>query len=1050
MSYYANILEQSDKLKERGNAIFKSGKVCDALASYNQAITKIETILDSSDSNDLVLNGEGDDDNIGDVCYKHAVLISNKSNCLFEIGQYNESIIYANKCIDILTSCSADDYSSSTQVVASLKWKNLLRIVRCGIYNGILLGDRSNNVKEEGDNDGDTNTYQTTIIQPLEILMNCGDDAYEKRAKRMLSQVKAHRDILLKKKRGIDSSPLPLPSPSIHRASIFGSWTREYYNYGHDNVTSALGEGYYNIDGDPACPSIELSKLPEEHLSNVNILFGGVGDARNVYTTLCDASMQYNELPAEKKKVFKLTLLLNDVNSTALTRDVLIMAALDRLGKLASTLEDVHQPNTEAFNLIVAVQYMFFGYAHPKSVHNTIMTLIDELIREDFASLRKFITTSDDGWSKIKDIMHYWRSVEEGVDKFPTVAVALRDIFKVRLCLSDKPKDVDKELPRDPRLLGQRDSIRDKNRTRKEQKLAELDNATLESFPPDFLDMIRSHLPPLLMDDDNELLDTAKDIVRADYEKHDPDKLEDIETGKISPGRALDKEFLIATGTILPPVGCGGNLYDRIREEEYQKEEYIASISNELIDEAKKDIKSSWKVNRTMFCPTWMKFREGSPGINEFNPVADIGESFLCSNGTMKFLEGSSNATLLDFFQCTSLFFWNVAKALSLTSVGALRLELSFDSVTALCRSIQDRHLEGQKFHRIYLSNIADYIGALSIFTEVAPLLHHPTKLVPSFIQTNVLYNCPVWNSYSQFIYSATAVSSLNAVETILGLSYMNSDDIWIHSNQWTGGMTPSATRDEVTQWLHRLLLTILLPPKRESYNINENCPMNFAQFLRTCVYCVEILQYPRHWIGSVLDDIVASCSTTGILKTKANIPPSSPLTFHACNTVNKVNIKPFRLELLTQISIWRDLYENYLVPLNLVSHSTCHNYRLDLWPCSSPPCFDVPTVGCGGKPCSFCLGFALSKTENLISDEDEQDEMNELSRLLPFIRESGYGEGKIRTLAREGDGTMQFFSCMRFDRELATNRYFIEFRLAEDDFHQYSSYFVHPFRSDR
>ena len=200
MSYYANILEQSDKLKERGNAIFKSGKVCDALASYNQAITKIETILDSSDSNDLVLNGEGDDDNIGDVCYKHAVLISNKSNCLFEIGQYNESIIYANKCIDILTSCSADDYSSSTQVVASLKWKNLLRIVRCGIYNGILLGDRSNNVKEEGDNDGDTNTYQTTIIQPLEILMNCGDDAYEKRAKRMLSQVKAHRDILLKKK----------------------------------------------------------------------------------------------------------------------------------------------------------------------------------------------------------------------------------------------------------------------------------------------------------------------------------------------------------------------------------------------------------------------------------------------------------------------------------------------------------------------------------------------------------------------------------------------------------------------------------------------------------------------------------------------------------------------------------------------------------------------------------------------------------------------------------------------------------------------------------
>ena len=93
------------------------------------------------------------------------------------------------------------------------------------------------------------------------------------------------------------------------------------------------------------------------------------------------------------------------------------MAALDRMGKLASTHEDAYDcPNTEAFRLAVAVQYMFFGYAHPISVHNTIMMLIHELMREDFASVKKFITASDDGWSEIKDIMYYWRNVEEGVD----------------------------------------------------------------------------------------------------------------------------------------------------------------------------------------------------------------------------------------------------------------------------------------------------------------------------------------------------------------------------------------------------------------------------------------------------------------------------------------------------------------------------------------------------------------------------------------------------------------------------------------------------------
>jgi len=958
---------------------------------------------------------------------------SHQTNQKFDIGQYNESIIYANKCIEILTN-SAD--SEETQSL-SLKWKNLLRIVRCGIYNGIL-GDIH-----------DDETYQTTILEPLEILSNCGDAVYEMRAKRMISQVKAQRERQMNKKRGAaeDGSPdTPTSSslPSIHRASLYGSWTREYYNYGHDRVTSALGEGYYNDDGDwtPACPSIDLSTLQEEHLSNLNILFGGVGDARHVYTTLCDANKQYKELSSEKKKLFKLNLLLNDINSTALTRDVLMIAALDRLGNLTSnsTHEEVYDyPETEAFRLAVAIQYMFFGYAQPISVHNTIMTLIGELICEDFVSVKKLIRTSDDNWSKIKDVMNYWRNAEEGVDDFPTVTTALRDIFKVRLNMSDKPNTEDK----DGRVQEQIDSIRSGNRKRKEERIAAIDNATLEEFPSSLLDMLREDMPVELRNDDGKLLDFAKIFIRNAMEKEDPDEVEDYNSGKLSPGRALDKEFLIATRAILPPFGCQANdVYARIYEEDECPPEY-------LLDEARKDIKSSWKVNRTMFCPIWMKFRDGMPGINEYNPVADIGESFLCYNDTMTYLEGSpSSSSELNFFQCTSLFFLNVAKAMNnLMTNGALRIDLSVDSITTLCRSIQDGKLEQRKFHRIYLSNIADYIGTLSIFTEVAPLLHCPTKLVPSFIQTNVLYNCQVWSSYSQFVYSATAISSLDACGSLLGLTFMNSDNIWVHCHQWKGGLTPCATKDEVTRWLHRLLLIILLPPKRESYNPNENCPMNIAQFLRTCVYCIEHLKYPIHWIGSVLDDIITACST-GVLKTKAEIPSSSPLTFRACKTMNKVNIKPFRLELLTQISIWKNKYEDHLLPLNLVSHSTCRQYRIVLWPHSSPPCIDMPRVGCGGKCNSLCLGFVLSKNENLCSNHDEDDLGGMMSDFSDFISHMN-GEGKVRQLALDGDDTIHFFSCMRFDRDLATGQYFIEFLLTKDDFNQYSSYYVHPFRTD-
>lgn len=904
-----------------------------------------------------------------------------------------------------------------------------MRIVRCGIYNG-TLGDIN-----------DDETYKTTILEPLEILSNCGDAVYEKRAKRMLSQVNEQRERLMNKKRSPDTPTSSLPS--IHRASLYGSWTREYYNYGHDRVTSALGEGYYNDDGDwsPACPSIDLSTLPEEHLSELNILFGGVGDARHVYTTLCDANKQYKELSTEKKKLFKLNLLLNDINPTALARDVLIIAALDRLGNLAfnSTHEEVYDyPETEAFRLAVAIQYMFFGYAHPVSVHNTIMTLIDELMCEDFVSVKKLIRTSDDNWSKIKDVMNYWRSVDEGVDNFPTVITALTDIFKVRLNMSDKPSTVD---IKDDRVQKQIDSIRSDNRKRKEERIAAMDNATLDHFPSSLLDMIKEDMPVEMRDDDEKLLDFAKEFICAAMEKEDPDEVGDYESGKLSSGRAFDKEFLIATRAILPPYGCQANdVYAHIFEEE--------ECSEELLNEARKDIKSSWKVNRTMFCPIWMKFQDSMPGINEYNPVADIGECFLCYNDTMTYLEGSSSSSSqLNFFQCTSLFFLNVAKALTNLSSKALCIELSVDSITTLCRSMQDGKLEKRQFHRIYLSNIADYIGTLSIFTEVAPLLHRPTKLVPSFIQTNILYNCPVWSSYSQFVYSATAISSLDACGSLLGLTFMNSDNIWAHCHQWTGGVTPCATKDEVTRWLHRLLLIILLPPKRESYDINENCPMNIAQFLRTCVYCIEYLKYPMHWIGSVLDDIITACST-GVLKTKAEIPSSSPLTFHACNAMNKVNIKPFRLELLTQISIWKNQYEDYLLPLNMVSHSTCHRYRIDLWPHSSPPCIDMPRVGCGGKCDSLCLGFVLSKNENLCSNHNEDDLGGMMSDFSDFISHMN-GEGKVRQLALDGDDTIHFFSCMRFDRDLATSQYFIEFILTKDDFNQYSSYYVHPFRSD-
>ena len=76
MSNMNDILEQSDKLKERGNTLFKSGKIRDALTKYNQALNTIVTDV----------SGPG-------VNYKRALLMSNKSSCLLRLANIQRRMI---------------------------------------------------------------------------------------------------------------------------------------------------------------------------------------------------------------------------------------------------------------------------------------------------------------------------------------------------------------------------------------------------------------------------------------------------------------------------------------------------------------------------------------------------------------------------------------------------------------------------------------------------------------------------------------------------------------------------------------------------------------------------------------------------------------------------------------------------------------------------------------------------------------------------------------------------------------------------------------------
>ena len=94
-----------------------------------------------------------------------------------------------------------------------------------------------------------------------------------------------------------------------------------------------------------------------------------------------------------------------------------------------------------------------------------------------------------------------------------------------------------------------------------------------------------------------------------------------------------------------------------------------------------------------------------------------------------------------------------------------------------------------------------------------------------------------------------------------------------------------------------------------------------------------------------------------------------------------------------------------------------------------------------------MCLGFVLSKYENPDGREVFEGD-DELNFFIP--QGPGFGEHKIRSAAVGGDSTIHVFSCMEFNRDETTNRYFIEFCMNEDDFQRYANYFLYVFRSDR
>lgn len=326
-------------------------------------------------------------------------------------------------------------------------------------------------------------------------------------------------------------------------------------------------------------------------------------------------------------------------------------------------------------------------------------------------------------------------------------------------------------------------------------------------------------------------------------------------------------------------------------------------------------------------------------------------------------------------------------------------------------------------------------------------------------------YNTGIWDSYSQYIHSATGIASFDDAYSILGMRNLTRDSVWLMQNQWTWsgqeseGSRHQATREEFTRWLHRVLLFALLPPIRDPFaRSGEQCTTNVATFLRVCTFCVDYLQYPSHWVGAVIDDIVNACSNAkATLTTRAEIPTSSPNSYGGKNSLHKANLEPFRVEILTQITIWSGRFSQSVIPtvwLPCQKESPCNKCKLALATDDDDEWLPYLMIGSdrfdfkiGGLLNTMVLGFVLSTSENPDGEFSELSNFTMKGLMQPLSELMG---GKIRSDAlTKGSAALQIFSCVTFHCDLEEQKHSIEFYMDEGSFAKHADNFIFIIRTD-
>jgi len=716
-------------------------------------------------------------------------LYSNRGNARFELGNYKGAAQDSRDVIDTIITTNNDlNIDDATTEENDKKIElNKLRLVRSLYY---LKSDES---------------------ELNNLILTMKDPSLQKKCKMILDSIDYAKKI---------NTPELKFTPQLTRSSLSFPYC-EYYPFGHDEAESALN----GMDIKPN--------------SKINVLYGGVGDGRHVLATILEANYRNEKGGLE----MKLHVSMNDINTTLLLKDILVLVLLYRIGNTkdidmysGNILKELEK-HQEAYLLMSLLYYGTLSYSMPPSIYLKLQNLLKEIFidmtcesfNQKYPWLYVPVSTC---WSKVQRVAKYW------------IDISLYDppLKNVKHCLNTfKPSfesadDMFANLEASgvsPFQIEQMKRQKEENDAIKRKAISDIIDKNLSGDPsvPINNDVVSQFIPENATSEEKRI---GKELMIDFFLKMENEQGLEFE---------LDTIFMKGTSTLLP-VGINSipDMKSEYKMRSSIQEAFGGHVRGGLgnndktrlqqaIQKAKEEIHKKWHVNPMKFCPDWNEVGYKNNESDPTNPVKEFPNHFLHDQIHDFILSGAGkdifnikvDDSLFDIF---ALFYINASFAIAkLVKQGNLSIEISLGSILDFANDIVAESDVRTKlnlpvsFEEVILSNVPDYTGMLSTFVQIGPILNRQTE-VPSNFRSNVLLNTGLFQNYDQYVFGSTALSVSGISRILKQCCLEEKPDAWNDFNRWTFNKedpVKPVTYLEFKTWIHRLFLNTVLPPARNS-----------------------------------------------------------------------------------------------------------------------------------------------------------------------------------------------------------------------------------------